>query len=89
MSIQSTMKVNRVVSYPDFGVTITDSEVDIPVIFEVAGLDSFDGTTVGALFKVTVDGVIGTTPYRHSFLYSGSGNPLDEAEPALKLFLGL
>lgn len=88
MSIQSTMKVNRVMSYPDFGATITEADIDVPVTFDAVGLDSFDGVTVGALFKVTIDGVVGTMPYRFSFQYSGSGNPLDEAEPALKAALG-
>ncbi len=41
-----------------------------------------------ALFSVAVGNEKSPFDYSFTFQYSGSGNPLDEAEPALKAVLG-
>ena len=46
------------------------------------------GTHVTALFSVAVGNEKSPFDYSFTFQYSGSGNPLDEAEPALKAVLG-
>ncbi|WP_421016023.1 hypothetical protein [Klebsiella michiganensis] len=48
---------------------------------------SIDGENVTARFSVEIGGIQGRFPHEFTFKYSGSGNPLDEAEAALKASL--
>mgnify|MGYP001417772818 CR=1 FL=1 len=84
MSITVSQKISSLTYYPGFGAS-TDSSVD--VTYTVARIVLFDGTMVTAEYDVSVGSDKAVIPYRFTFKYSGSGNPLDQAEPALQSYL--
>lgn len=73
--------------YQEYGLSTANVEETEEVSFTARGLEDFDGTVATAVFTVAIGGVTVAEPYRLRFTYSGKGNPLDEAEPALDAFL--
>ena len=84
MSVTVTQKLTQEIYYPDIGVTVPAGSVEVDVTYTVSGISSFDGTNVTAIFQVEISGEKSQSPYAFTFPYSGSGNPLDGAESALK-----
>ncbi|HBX8038498.1 TPA: hypothetical protein MIH20_05645 [Klebsiella pneumoniae] len=60
----------------------------VDVTYTVESINSFDGVNVTAMYAIEIGGEKSPYPHAFTFKYSGSGNPLDEAEPALKAALG-
>lgn len=87
MSVTLTQTLTKEINYPDLGVTVPGGSEIVDVIYTAESINSFDGVNVTALYAVEIGGE--KSPFRHAFTfkYSGSGNPLDEAEPALKAAL--
>lgn len=88
MSVTIRRELEKQITYPGLRLTVPGGTESVDVTYTATGISNFDGTNVTALFSVTVGNEKGPFDYSFTFLYSGSGNPLDEAEPALKAALG-
>lgn len=83
MTIIIKQTLSREINYPSLGVTSPGGNEVIDVTYSVTSIKNFDGDTVTAAFSVDIGGYQSRFPYEFTFKYSGSGNPLDEAESAL------
>ncbi|PXH65286.1 hypothetical protein DMT41_00125 [Klebsiella variicola] len=88
MSVTISQTLTREISYPDLGVTVPGGSETVDVTYTAESINSFDGTNVTALYAIEIGGKKSPYPHAFTFRYSGSGNPLDEAEPALEAELG-
>lgn len=84
MSITLTKKLNELVSYPEIGVACQPSKVTKEVTYSAKRLISLSEGNAQVLFEVSVGDSVIQGEYFHMFSYSGTGNPLDEAEESLK-----
>ena len=87
MSITVSQKISSLTYYPGFGASTAAADSSVDVTYTVARIVLFDGTMVTAEYDVSVGSDKAVIPYRFTFKYSGSGNPLDQAEPALQSYL--
>lgn len=88
MSFTVTKSVKCIASYPEYGAESEVATVDKTVTFsarQVVSLDAENNAQV--LFDVEVDGASVTGTYYHSFTYSGTGSPIEEAETSLQASL--
>ena len=88
MSFTVTKSVKCIASYPEYGAESEVTTVDKTVTFsarQVVSLDAENNAQV--LFDVEVDGASVTGTYYHSFTYSGTGSPIEEAETSLQASL--
>lgn len=84
MSFTVTKSVKCITSYPEFGAESGITTIDKLVTFsarQVVSLDAENNAQV--LFDVEVEGASVTGVYYHSFTYSGTGSPIEEAESTL------
>lgn len=70
--------------YGDLGSVTDSTATSVDVTYEVARLVDFDGENATAEFTVSVGNVNTGQTTRLLYQYSGTGNPLDQAEEALK-----
>lgn len=83
MSFTKQINTSKKSSYPEYNV-ISDSVMEqVTATFDVKGIVSLFGNDGVAEYLVTIDGKQGSAN-RFPFTYSGSGNPIAEAEAALK-----
>lgn len=87
MPVIITQTLTKEIEYPTLGVALPDGQDTVAVKYTVLNIINFDGVNVTARFLVEINGVQGRFPYEFSFRYGGNGNPLDEAEAALKMEL--
>lgn len=80
------MKTARRVSYPKLQIVTASEEELIDVEFRVTCISSLTEGEGIAEYTATVGDATGSVLY-FPFKYSGSGNPLDEAETALQAAL--
>ncbi|HHO0366152.1 TPA: hypothetical protein ACRR7A_005232 [Klebsiella quasipneumoniae] len=83
MTVSINQMLPREIEYPTLGVAIADGQETVAVNYTVMNISNFDGENVTARFQVEIGGIQGRFPHEFTFKYSGSGNPLDEAESAL------
>lgn len=88
MSVTIRRELEKQITYPGLRLTVPGGTETVNVTYTATGISNFDGTNVTALFSVAVGNEKSPFDYSFTFQYSGSGNPLDEAEPALKVALG-
>ncbi len=88
MSVTIRRELEKQITYPGLRLTVSGGTESVDVTYTATGISNFDGTNVTALFSVVVGNEKSPFDYSFTFQYSGSGNPLDEAEPALKTALG-
>lgn len=89
MSFTVTKNIKCIASYPEFGAESEVTTIEKLVTFyarQVVSLDAENNAQV--LFDVEVDGASITGVYYHSFAYSGTGSPIEEAESSLEASLG-
>lgn len=85
MSFLVTKLTKEQKSYPEFGTAGSVSEVKAIIEYSAKQLVSLDQSgNAQVLFEVKLDGVDLPGTYYHMFKYSGTGNPLEEAEQSLK-----
>lgn len=85
MSFTVTKSIKCIASYPEYGAESESSVVDKLVKFSARQIVSLDAeNNAQVLFDVEVEGAGITGTYYHSFIYSGTGSPIDEAEQSLK-----
>ncbi|HCU0663612.1 TPA: hypothetical protein M2P59_000592 [Klebsiella variicola] len=85
MSFTVTKSIKCIASYPEFGAESEVTTIEKLVTFyarQVVSLDAENNAQV--LFDVEVDGASIAGVYYHSFAYSGTGSPIEEAELSLK-----
>ena len=85
MSVTQSQSIQTSTTYGD-GTVIDTGSVEVDVIYDVERIDNFNGTLATGVFTMKVNGVISSERYRLMFKYSGEGNPLDQAEPALQAY---
>ncbi|HBW2749354.1 hypothetical protein [Klebsiella variicola] len=88
MSVTIRRELEKQITYPGLRLTVPGGAESVDVTYTATGISNFDGTNVTALFSVAIGNEKSPFDYSFTFQYSGSGNPLDEAEPALKVALG-
>ncbi|HCM6519001.1 TPA: hypothetical protein N3459_005718, partial [Klebsiella pneumoniae] len=88
MSVTISRVLEKQTTYPGLRLTVPGGTESVNVTYTATGISNFDGTNITALFSVAVGDEKSPFDYAFTFQYSGSGNPLDEAEPALKAALG-
>lgn len=89
MSFTVKKNIKRITSYPEFGAESEVAAIEKLVTFsarQVVSLDAENNAKV--LFDVEVDGASIAGAYYHSFVYSGTGSPIEEAESSLEASLG-
>lgn len=87
MSFTVTKSVKCIASYPEYGAESEVNTVDKMVTFsarQVVSLDAENNAQI--LFDVEVDGASVTGTYYHSFTYSGTGSPIEEAETSMQAY---
>ncbi|WP_374746600.1 hypothetical protein AAHX80_27070 [Klebsiella variicola subsp. variicola] len=85
MSFTVTKSIKCIASYPEFGAESEVTTIDKLVTFSARQVISLDAeNNAQVLFDVEVDGASITGVYYHSFSYSGTGSPIEEAELSLK-----
>ena len=88
MSFTVTKSIKCIASYPEFGAESEIATIEKLVTFyarQVVSLDAENNAQV--LFDVEVDGASIAGVYYHSFAYSGTGSPIEEAELSLQASL--
>ncbi|CAM3691358.1 hypothetical protein SB5544_01100 [Klebsiella variicola] len=88
MSVTISRVLEKQTTYPGLRLTVPGGTESVDVTYTATGISNFDGTNVTALFSVAVGNEKSPFDYSFTFQYSGSGNPLDEAEPALIASIG-
>ncbi|HBS5145591.1 hypothetical protein PU662_04855 [Klebsiella pneumoniae] len=88
MSVTIRRELEKQITYPGLRLTVQGGTESVDVTYTATGISNFDGTNVTALFSVAVGTEKSPFDYLFTFQYSGSGNPLDEAEPALIASIG-
>lgn len=86
MSFTISTTTDERVCYPKLEVTLPSTVATIEVTYEVTGLTGLSGTTATAQYFATVNGTRSSV-LSFTFEYSGTGNPIDEAEAALQASL--
>lgn len=84
MSVTISQTLTKEINYPDLGVTIPGGTETVDVTYTAESINAFDGVNVTALYSVEIGGEKSPYPHAFTFKYSGTGNPLDEAEESLK-----
>ncbi|CAH5317439.1 MULTISPECIES: hypothetical protein [Klebsiella] len=85
MSFSVKKSVAGVKNYPSLmGAAIRGERETLTVVYAVTSIISLAGSTGLAEYSVTPEGAELSGAGRIEFEYSGKGNPLDEAEEALK-----
>ena len=87
MSITVTQNIKVTPQYAGLGIAVSGDTQSLSVTYSLSKITSFDGSMVTAEFVQSINNIDLSEPYRFMFKYSGSGNPLDQAEPALKAYL--
>lgn len=85
MAFTLKQTVRKFTTYPEFGINSDSVSESIDVTYSaatVSGLDSDNRALV--IFEVAIEGGLQSGSMPFSFSYSGSGNPLSEAEYLLK-----
>ena len=88
MSVTVSQTLTKEINYPDLGGTVPGGSEIVDVTYTAESINAFDGVNVTAMYAVEIGGEKSPYPHAFTFKYSGSGNPLDEAEPALEAELG-
>ena len=86
MSFTLQVITDKKASYPLFNVVEDSTSITVDASFTISRITSLIGTACIAEYLVTINGKQGAAN-TFEFTYSGSGNPLDEAETALKASL--
>ena len=83
MTIQANIPTTIVTSYSGLRSSASESKA-INVSFDIDNISYFNGSDVVANFRQTISGDKLDGLYSFQFAYSGSGNPIDQAEEKLK-----
>lgn len=86
-NIQKEVDVSQ--SYPDFALQISEGKEMVTINYEVISLENLLAGEATINYTSSIDGVKSPLIFQFSFKYSGTGNPLDEGEQALKKYLQL
>ncbi|WP_154974446.1 hypothetical protein [Klebsiella grimontii] len=84
MSFTVTKEVKELVSYPELGASCPLTTVSKEITYTANRLVSLSDAGAQALFDVYVGDSVTPGEHYHLFNYSGTGNPLEEAELSLK-----
>lgn len=87
MTISINKQLSKMIFYPEYGVYIDSGSETTDINFTFSSLNSFDGSSASANFKVEIGGVVSAEMYRFSFQVADGENPSDVAEDKLKDFL--
>ena len=81
LTLTKVLRVNR--SYPDLLLEVADGTEEVSITYEVTTVE-LNGNTGKAGYTVSVGGVTSAQVKSIEFNYSSNGNPVTEAEMALK-----
>ncbi len=86
MSIVHISKLASVTTYDELGLSVPNNSTEVALTYTVARIVDFDGSRVTAEFTVSIAEGTSLVPFRLNFGYSGEGNPMEQAEPALSAY---
>ncbi|AEJ97399.1 TPA: hypothetical protein ACXG9J_002595 [Klebsiella pneumoniae] len=87
MSFTVTKEVKELVSYPELGASCPLTTASKEITYTANRLVSLSGAVAQVLFAVQVGDSETPGERYHLFNYSGTGNPLEEAELSLRMSL--
>lgn len=85
MSVTRKETIGSTTTY-DNGIIVANKSSVVNVDYTIQTIDGFDGKSATGIFNLSIAGVSSSEHYRFTFDYSGTGNPLDQAEPALQAY---
>jgi hypothetical protein len=84
-TLSKELKVNK--AYPEILLEVENGTEVVDVTYTVIALESMSGSAVTVWYQRSVGGVTSALKRTFSFQYSGNGNPIDEAESALRIYM--
>jgi len=84
MSITVKQEIQTTTNYENFGVSVEGILATTEITYTIERIDNFDGKLATGVFTVQIGETYSSERFRFIFKYSGEGNPLDQAENALK-----
>lgn len=87
MSVTVSQKILTSKKYDDLGVIASTDAETVDVTYTAVNVDSITTSGATAYFDVHIGGSKTNKRFAFTFSYTGSGNPLDQAESALKTYL--
>ncbi|WP_278496122.1 hypothetical protein [Pantoea vagans] len=84
MSITVKQEIQTTTNYENFGVSVEGMLATTEITYTIERIDNFDGRLATGVFTVQIGETYSSERFRFIFKYSGEGNPLDQAESALK-----
>ncbi|HID5294940.1 hypothetical protein [Klebsiella pneumoniae] len=88
MSFKVNQSTDKKIAYPALGIWMPSETIEIEVEYTAASLISVSEGKASVKFIVKVIDCLAPGELIHAFEYSGSGNPLAEAENSLMSKLG-
>lgn len=82
-----TKDVDSAVVYPYIGIWMPSVTTSLDIKYQAESLISLSGDLASVKFSVSTDGCSSSGELIHTFLYTGEGSPLAEAEISLKASL--
>lgn len=74
-------------TYSEFGITAAGETEQRSVKYTAENVSSLSSSYGTAIFRVDIEEISSIGTYVHDFVYSGTGNPLEEAEKSLLAYL--
>ena len=87
MSITVTQQIIKSTDYGSLGVITDLTPASVDVTYSVNSLTSLSDQNATATFDVQIGGLPTSKRLTFQYKYTGTGNPLDQAEEALKSYL--
>lgn len=84
MSFTIEKEIVSLLSYPEFGILGASNKETKTITYTAQAISSLVNGQGSAIFGVIIDGVVNSGTFVHEFVYSGQGNPIEEAENSLK-----
>lgn len=87
MPVTKTISAKTRSFYPEVGIAVDSEEQSIEVTYTVISVTINADLSASARVRTQITGYDDTSEISVQFTYSGSGNPIEEAEVALKTSL--
>ncbi|HDG9773022.1 TPA: hypothetical protein PGG59_001330 [Raoultella planticola] len=87
MSFTISKTVRKCAYYPDLGIQEASEEITVNVNYEVTGIKNLYAPLGIATYSMSTEGCSVAGERDFEFEWSGSGNPLETAETALRAHL--
>lgn len=87
MSVTIKKQLTPEIYFAEPMITLPGEPQEVELTYSVLRIMSFDNNMVTAEYSVAMNGVASSETIMRMFAYSGSGNPIDQAEDQLRAWL--